>query len=141
MELPWRDAEGNPETSVVLAHTGAASKAGTKKPTPAAMAMALESFFEAGNGKPVHVEAWRDPFYRMHTGDTADAKKKAFLRVRRELVDMGAMTARDDIYAIGPAEPWKDWHGKVAGTEPEMEPNRCRAIAGQCGPRPDMARA
>ncbi len=111
--LPWRDAEGNPETSVVLAHTGNAPKSGTKKPTPPGMVMALESFFEAGHGEPVHVEAWREPFYRQHTGDTADAKKKAFLRVRRELTDMGAMTARDDIYAIGSADPWKDWHGRV----------------------------
>lgn len=111
--LPWLKADGLTETSVVLAHTGAASKTGTKKPTPPAMVMALESFYQAGHGQPVHVETWRGDFYRSHTGDTAEAKKKAYQRVRRELVDMGAMTARDDMYALSSAEPWADWHGRI----------------------------
>lgn len=41
---------------------------------------------------------WRTAFYAKHTGDTADAKKKAFQRVRRDLVEMVRMTAKDDAY-------------------------------------------
>jgi hypothetical protein len=46
----------------------------------------------------VQLEDWRSAFYAKHTGDTADAKKKAFQRVRSDLVEMGRMTAKDDVY-------------------------------------------
>jgi hypothetical protein len=37
----------------------------------------------------VHVELWRDHFYRSSTADDVGAKKKAFQRVRTRLVEMG----------------------------------------------------
>lgn len=48
----------------------------------------------------VHVDAWREAFYSIHTGDNADAKKKAFQRVRRDLVEKDLITVKDDIYLI-----------------------------------------
>lgn len=46
----------------------------------------------------LHVEAWRGPFYGRHTADTADGKRKAFQRVRADLVSLGQMTVEDDVY-------------------------------------------
>jgi hypothetical protein len=46
----------------------------------------------------VHVEAWREAFYAKHTGDNADAKKKAFQRVRKDLTDTDRMKVQDDVY-------------------------------------------
>lgn len=46
----------------------------------------------------VHVNDWRAAFYAKHTGDTPDAKRKAFGRVRRELINKGRMTVTDDFY-------------------------------------------
>ena len=48
----------------------------------------------------VHADAWREAFYSIHTGDNADAKKKAFQRVRRDLVEKGMMAVKDDVYLI-----------------------------------------
>jgi hypothetical protein len=56
--------------------------------------------WEDGTFRGVHVDDWRDAFYSKSTGDTADAKKKAFQRVRRDLVDSDRMTATDDVYLI-----------------------------------------
>ncbi|MCC5960017.1 MAG: hypothetical protein JJU08_11835 [Rhodobacteraceae bacterium] len=53
-----------------------------------------------GGFRGVHLEQWRDHFYSKHPGDSADAKRKAFQRVRRDLVDGGYMTATDDVYLI-----------------------------------------
>ena len=46
----------------------------------------------------IHVEAWRKEFYAKHTGDTSDGKRKAFQRVRNDLVKNGQMGVHDDVY-------------------------------------------
>lgn len=52
-----------------------------------------------GNGfRGVHVDHWREAFYTKHTGDNAEAKRKAFQRVRNDLVAADAMTVSDDVY-------------------------------------------
>lgn len=48
----------------------------------------------------VHVEQWRGAFYSKHTGDSADAKKKAFQRARTDLVGVGDMKVEDDVYLV-----------------------------------------
>lgn len=48
----------------------------------------------------VHVDNWRDSFYAKHTGDNADAKRKAFLRVRTDLTTGNLMSVQDDIYLV-----------------------------------------
>jgi hypothetical protein len=111
--LPWRDHRGTPETSVVLEHTGRGVTA-AKRPTPAPLVMALETLFAAGHGRPVALDAWRSHFYAGCTADSADGKRKAFQRARRDLVEAGALRVRDDIYTIERlAEPWDDWRGRV----------------------------
>lgn len=63
-------------------------------------AAAAQGAWEDGAFRGVHVDAWRDAFYAKHTGDNADAKKKAFQRVRRDLVEAGQMTVTDDVYFV-----------------------------------------
>lgn len=50
--------------------------------------------------KGVNVEAWRSQFYAKHTGDTQDAKRKAFLRVRNDLVNSKRIIVDDDVYQL-----------------------------------------
>lgn len=46
------------------------------------------------------LEPWREVFYSWHTGDTQGTKQKAFSRARKALVDLGRMTAENDIYYL-----------------------------------------
>jgi hypothetical protein len=48
----------------------------------------------------VHVEDWRKAFYSGHTGDTQEAKKKAFKRARDALVGAGDLAVTDDVYRL-----------------------------------------
>lgn len=96
--------------SAVLEATEAPEK--QQKPTPTQRlgqetyitAAAAKGSWEDGAFRGVHVDVWRDAFYAKHTGDNADAKKKAFQRVRRDLVASGRMTVTDDIYFAHDAE-------------------------------------
>ncbi|MGA0615620.1 AAA family ATPase [Paracoccus sp. KR1-242] len=46
----------------------------------------------------LHIEDWRGFFYAAHTGDTPEAKKKAFQRVRGELVERDDLRVENDVY-------------------------------------------
>ncbi len=61
-------------------------------------AAAANGVWEDGAFRGVHVDDWRNAFYSKHTGDSAEAKRKAFQRVRRDLVESGYMTVSDDVY-------------------------------------------
>lgn len=54
----------------------------------------------AGNFTGLHLEAWRDSFYRISTADNQDAKKKAFQRIRKDLAAGGMVTVADDVYRV-----------------------------------------
>ncbi|CAM5420211.1 hypothetical protein FALB51S_02494 [Frigidibacter albus] len=54
--------------------------------------------WDDGAFRGVHLNHWRDAFYAKHTGDTTEAKKKAFQRVRNDLVGCARLEATDDIY-------------------------------------------
>lgn len=59
-----------------------------------------EGIWEEGAFRGVHLEHWREAFYAKHTGDTQQAKKKAFQRVRTELANSGKLKVHDDVYVI-----------------------------------------
>lgn len=61
-------------------------------------AAAKAGIWDDGVFRGVHVDNWRVAFYEKHTGDTADTKRKAFGRVRGDLVSVGQMTVQDDVY-------------------------------------------
>lgn len=46
------------------------------------------------------LEPWREAFYARHTGESNDTKRKAFNRVRPELVKLNRMTVENDIYQL-----------------------------------------
>jgi hypothetical protein len=48
----------------------------------------------------VSLENWREVFYRRATQDTAEAKRKAFERARKELVQKGHLEVYDDMYLL-----------------------------------------
>ncbi len=54
----------------------------------------------AGNFIGLHLEAWRESFYRISTADTQDAKKKAFQRIRKDLAADGLATVANDVYRV-----------------------------------------
>jgi hypothetical protein len=54
--------------------------------------------FDGGAFRGVCIDDWRSAFYAIHTGDSLDAKRKAFQRARRDLVEAGQMRVTDDIY-------------------------------------------
>jgi hypothetical protein len=116
LTLPWTDDEDNPETSVVLVPTGVQVPAkGSRRDQPSrnerlaldALHAAIETSGTApawaSDTDPPHpyrvapVQEWRQAFYARHTG-SQDAKKKAFDRARRHLVETGAVSERDGDY-------------------------------------------
>ena len=48
----------------------------------------------------VSLENWREVFYRRATQDNAEAKRKAFERARKELVQKGYLEVYDDMYLL-----------------------------------------
>lgn len=51
----------------------------------------------------VHVETWRKNYYSTSTADTPDAKRKAYERARKALVEAGLVVVHDDHYM--PTDP------------------------------------
>ena len=50
--------------------------------------------------KSVSLEGWREIFYRRSPADTHEAKRKAFERARKDLVEKGFLEVKDDIYTL-----------------------------------------
>ncbi len=133
-------------TSAVLEASEAPMR--THKLTPA-QRLALDTYATAAADQQcwkndifqgLHVEAWRGPFYARHTADTADGKRKAFQRVRADLVALGQMTVEDDVYtatdrgvkaAISLQRDMRDIAGQFENV-PVQKPE----IAGQAGQMP-----
>jgi hypothetical protein len=81
-----------------------------EKPLTANQKMALESFREAagmfggldeqGNFIGLHLSKWRPIFYRISPADSDTAKKKAFERARKDLIEDGRITVENNIYRL-----------------------------------------
>lgn len=85
--------------------------------------------WDGGAFRGVHVDHWREAFYAKHTGDNADAKRKAFGRVRADLANSGVIEAREDIYLA------KD--GAVQ-TAIMLAPRPSQEVSGTCGTERDI---
>lgn len=99
--------DGKPYGSAVLVDTDAPASSGKK--LTANQKLGLETFRVAaieygtlsdGAFTGLHVEHWRELFYRKHTGDNADSKRRTFNRVRRDLVDSGILSVNDELYVL-----------------------------------------
>ncbi|WP_160329393.1 hypothetical protein, partial [Pseudomonas sp. ADP] len=55
-----------------------------------------------GNFLGINREAWRPVFYRLHVEAPSDeARRKAFERVRKELVERGELVEENNVYRLG----------------------------------------
>lgn len=91
--------------SAVLRATTAAPEQ-PKRPTRA-QALAQSTYIEAAiaggiweGGQLIGVprEEWREAFYRKHSGESPDAKRKAFNRVLPDLQGLGRIIVEDDVF-------------------------------------------
>lgn len=93
--------ENEPESSCVVEADDSPVQE-EERLTPA-LAYALESLHKAleeEGADAVHIDAWRKCFYSGHTGDTSEAKKKAFQRARNGLASLGKIAVSDDLYSV-----------------------------------------
>ena len=50
--------------------------------------------------KSVSLEGWRGMFYRRSPADTQEAKRKAFERTRKDLVEKGFLEVNNNLYTL-----------------------------------------
>ncbi|MFZ2336374.1 MAG: AAA family ATPase [Sideroxyarcus sp.] len=105
------DEDGDAITSCVVVPEEAPTSPGAKL-LNAIQKLAMESFREAcringsvdsaGNFLGINREAWRPVFYRLHVESPSDeARRKAFERVRKELVERGELVEENNVYRLG----------------------------------------
>lgn len=100
------DNDGDPITSCVIQPVQGAGV--RSKPLTPTQQVGMDSFMAAASANindgdrrvHAHLDQWRDEFYRRSTGDKPDSKRRAFNRVRLELVELGKLNVADDIYRI-----------------------------------------
>lgn len=68
---------------------------------------AIQHGTEEGDRVYVSLEHWRNEFYKASTADGQEAKKKAFQRVRGDLVNLGRLSVQDDVYSFADSDI--DW--------------------------------
>jgi hypothetical protein len=110
VELPWKDEDGCFETSVTIDPAEIAVGDGKIKKLPDNVKLGIETLHEAIrdagqdmpelDGKAANIESWREVFYRKHTGDNTETKKKAFQRARADMVRLSLSCACDDWYTL-----------------------------------------
>ncbi len=103
------DEDGDVITSCVVTPDSVVPTKG-EKPLTANQKMALESFREAagvygglddeGKFNGLHLARWRPVFYRMSPADSDTAKKKAFERARKDLIELGRIEVENNIYRL-----------------------------------------
>lgn len=98
--------DGKPFGSAVLVAGDAPIR--QRQRMPQGLRAALASFLKAKRdgghaddlSRGVHVEDWRPVFYETNTADTPGAKKMAFQRARKALVESGDLTVIADVYRL-----------------------------------------
>ena len=62
-------------------------------------AAAAHGRFETGKMPGLHLDNWQTEFLSRHTADNEESKKRAFRRVRNDLVTAEILSVRDDVYS------------------------------------------
>lgn len=101
------DQDGEPVTSCVVEPVDGGPKAKGRRLSQG-MRNALATFTTAKRragvaddlSAGIHAEDWRPVFYEASTPDTLHAKKVAFQRARKELVESGELSVADDVYRL-----------------------------------------
>lgn len=107
------DEDGDELTSCVVEPNESPQVPGRNRPLTANQQLGMDTFNEAiksvsgieGGGvfDGLHVELWRDVFYRRCPADSKDAKQKAFQRARADLTANGFLIVDSDVYKLGKA--------------------------------------
>ncbi|WP_304024414.1 AAA family ATPase [Desulfovibrio piger] len=120
------DEDGDPLSSCVVAPDATARRA-ERRPhlTPSqeyGLASLKEALQEAGDDA-VHIDVWRRHFYARSPADNTHAKKMAFQRARKDLLNLNAIDVLDDLYSLSPCTDGTDRHtnGTCAGGIPHPE--------------------
>ena len=100
------DGDGDLITSCVIQPVQGAGF--RSKPLTPTQQIGMDSFMTAAAANindgdrqvHAHLDQWREEFYRRSTGDNPDSKRRAFNRLRQELVEVGRLVVADDIYRI-----------------------------------------
>jgi hypothetical protein len=111
------DADLDPVSSCVIRWQTSAAPA-LSCTVPKIVVFGIDSFFTASCGmRKVRKDAWRRELYGRHTGDS-DAKRKAFGRARKELIDAGVLREEGDhAEVVGDTEVWRGWRELLARCE------------------------
>ena len=104
------DDDGDDITSAVIAPEHGTFTPARSKPLSPGTVAAMTVFRDAagkfgklnddGEFLGLHIEAWREEFYRTSTKDSEDAKRQAFGRARKALVEAGELRVDNDHYLI-----------------------------------------
>jgi len=108
-----KDENGNPVGSAVLEFRGTAAPESARLSENERLGVATfnEAFAELGhstlnlNPAQLHLEKWREVFYKRATQPKTDSKRTAFDRARRTLRNKGWLTVEDDFYNLTPRTP------------------------------------
>lgn len=122
----WIDPEnGEAMTSCVLCRVD--GQATDLRPLKGAKKIALDALIGAGNGEPVHIEAWREAAYSsgISVAPSSEAKKKAFQRAVSDLRANGYIETQNDLW-------WPKREAGQAGHCRDMS----RYVPGQTGHTP-----
>ena len=104
------DDDGDEITSCVIAPEHGTFTGTPTKPLSAGMIAGLTAFRVAagkfgklddnGDFVGLHIEAWREEFYRTSTAENAETKRRTFNRTRETLVEIGELSVDNDHYSI-----------------------------------------
>lgn len=119
--LPWKDADGEPETSAVLEPVTAPLKPNTEltKTQQEVMAALQQAIDKAGSA--VSEPTWREAYRQRRIGAKPDTVKKAFARAKKELTNLGEVEADGETF-----QPKRDTgqDRDIGGQSPEPQGDR-----------------
>lgn len=104
------DYDGDLITSCVVEPEALAVYSTASRPLSQNQRTALAAYHDAarragklgsdGSFAGLHVDDWRQAFYQSCTADNDDAKRKAFLRARADLVERNKLSVANDLYRL-----------------------------------------
>lgn len=125
------DEDGDPVTSCVIQAATDATARQTKPLTSAQqigmdtfMAAAFANRSEGERAVSASIEQWREEYYRRSTADNPDSKRRAFNRMRAEMVELGKLIVDGDVYRLPTGLQDFPWFQAKSGTDRDKSGTR-----------------
>lgn len=94
------------EQSITIERTN--DTAAPTKQLSNSLAFAIQTFAAVSYRHKADLSQWRAEYYTRHHGESSEAKKKAFSRVRKDLVEAGIMRVNEgDVYELVQGNPYE----------------------------------